>query len=221
MLGFPFFEIKGWFHCALLVHISIHSKIIFEASPMYHTLALQIEFLEGDQIQKPVDSLAQTEPHLVKTKTKWSVLFQNISKSTTGVVVQLFETPWTAARQASLSFTISWSLLKPWVMKSRTWLSNFTFTFHFCAMEKEMATHSSVLAWRIPGTGEPGGLPSMGSHRVGHDWSGLAAAAGSSIISIVFQGSHTAPKRLFWTFKKEEPYMKGYRDSNLKFNGKK
>ena len=63
------------------------------------------------------------------------------------------------------------------VTKSRTWLSNFTFTFHFHALEKEMATHSSVLAWRIPGTGEPGGLPSMGSHRVGHDWSDLAAAA--------------------------------------------
>ena len=51
------------------------------------------------------------------------------------------------------------------------------FTFHFPALEKEMATHSSVLAWRIPGTGEPGGLPSMGSHRVGHYWSNLAAAA--------------------------------------------
>ena len=55
------------------------------------------------------------------------------------------------------------------VAKSRTRLSDFTFTFHFYALEKEMATHSSVLAWRIPGTGEPGGLPSMGSHRVGHD----------------------------------------------------
>ena len=54
------------------------------------------------------------------------------------------------------------------VAKSRTRLSNFTFTFHFHAL-KETATHSSVLAWRIPGTGEPGGLPSMGSHRVGHD----------------------------------------------------
>ena len=63
------------------------------------------------------------------------------------------------------------------VAKSQTWLSNFTFTFHFHALEKEMATHSNVLAWRIPGTGEPGGLPSMGSRRVGHDWSDLAAAA--------------------------------------------
>ena len=55
------------------------------------------------------------------------------------------------------------------VAKSWTRLSDFTFTFHFHALEKEMATHFSVLAWRIPGTGEPGGLPSMGSHRVGHD----------------------------------------------------
>ena len=53
--------------------------------------------------------------------------------------------------------------------KSQTRLSDFTFTFHFHALEKEMATHSSVLAWRIPGTEEPGGLPSMGSHRVRHD----------------------------------------------------
>ena len=61
------------------------------------------------------------------------------------------------------------------VAKSRTWLSDFPFTFHFHALEKELATHSSVLAWRIPGTGEPGGLLSMGSHRVGHNWSDLAA----------------------------------------------
>ena len=55
------------------------------------------------------------------------------------------------------------------VAKSQKRLSDFTFTFHFHALEKEMAAHSSVLAWRIPGTGEPGGLPSMGPHRVGHD----------------------------------------------------
>ena len=63
------------------------------------------------------------------------------------------------------------------VAEGRTRLSNFTFTFHFHALEKEMATHSSVFAWRIPGMGEPGGLPSMGSHRVRHDLSDLAAAA--------------------------------------------
>ena len=63
------------------------------------------------------------------------------------------------------------------VAKSRARLSDFTFTFHFHALEKEMATHSSFLARRIPGTEEPSGLPSMGSHRVGHDRSDLAAAA--------------------------------------------
>ena len=67
------------------------------------------------------------------------------------------------------------------VPRSRTRLSTFTFTFHFHALEKEMATHSSVLAWRIPGMGEPGGLPSLGSHRVRHDWSNLAAAAAITI----------------------------------------
>ena len=64
--------------------------------------------------------------------------------------------------------------------KSQTRLSDFTFSFHLHALEKEMATRSSVLGWRIPGTGEPGGLLSMGSHRVGHDWSYLAAAAAAA-----------------------------------------
>ena len=62
------------------------------------------------------------------------------------------------------------------VAEGQTRLSDFTFTFHFHALEKEMATHSRVLAWRIPGTGEPGVLPSLGSHGVGYDWSDLAAA---------------------------------------------
>ena len=63
------------------------------------------------------------------------------------------------------------------VAQSQTRLSDFTFTFHFHALENEMAIHSSVLAWRIPGMGKPSGLLSMGSHRVGHDWSDLAAAS--------------------------------------------
>ena len=66
------------------------------------------------------------------------------------------------------------------VAKSQTQLSDFTFTFHFHALEEEMATHSSALAWRTPETGEPGGLPSMGLHRVRHDWSNLAAAAAAA-----------------------------------------
>ena len=63
----------------------------------------------------------------------------------------------------------AWKAAVQGVAEGRTRLSDFTFTFHFHALEKEMATHSSVLAWRIPGTGEAGGLLSVGSHRVGHD----------------------------------------------------
>ena len=71
----------------------------------------------------------------------------------------------------------AWQASVHGVAQSQTRLSDFTFTFHFHALEKEMATHSNVLAWRIPGMAEPGGLLSMGSHRVGHDWSDLATAA--------------------------------------------
>ena len=88
------------------------------------------------------------------------------------------------------SSTLAWKI--PWTeepgrlqsmgsLRVGTRLSDFTFTFHFHALETEMATHSSVLAWRTPGMGEPGGLPSMGSHRVRHYWSDLAAAAGERI----------------------------------------
>ena len=71
----------------------------------------------------------------------------------------------------------AWKAAVHGVAEGRTRLSNFTFTFHFHALEKEMATHSSVLAWRFPGMGEPGGLPSMELHKVRHDGRDLAAAA--------------------------------------------
>ena len=83
------------------------------------------------------------------------------------------------------------------VAKSRTGLSNFTFTFHFPALEKEMAPHSSILAWRIPGTGKPGGLLSMGSHRVRHDWSDLAAATAARLFH-----EHVCGKALTWNLSK-------------------
>ena len=78
------------------------------------------------------------------------------------------------------------------------WVTDFTFTFHFHALEKEMATHSSVLALRIPGTGEPGGLPSMGSHRVGCDWSDLAAAACIYIHIYIYIYIHFPPQTVLW-----------------------
>ena len=92
------------------------------------------------------------------------------------------------------------------ISKSWTRLSNFTFTFHFHALEKEMASHSSILAWRIPGMGEPGGLPSMGSHRVIHDWSDLAAAAAGEIkgFNVYINKSHTY---VLWFHKREYDYL--------------
>ena len=77
----------------------------------------------------------------------------------------------------------AWKTAVHGVAKSRTRLSDFTFTFHFHALEKEMATHSSVLAWRIPGSVEPGGLLSMGSHRVGHNCNDLAASAAAGVVA--------------------------------------
>ena len=80
----------------------------------------------------------------------------------------------------------AWQAAVHGVAEGQTRLSDFIFTFHFHALEKEMAIHSSVLAWRIPGMGEPDGLPSMGSHRVGYDWSDLAAEAAAGVSEIVF-----------------------------------
>ena len=99
------------------------------------------------------------------------------------------------------SSTLAWKI--PWMeepgrlqsmglQRVRHDWATFTLTFHFHALEREMATHSSDLAWRIPGMVEPGGLPSMGSHRVGHDWSDLAAAAAATVHTMEY---YSATKR--------------------------
>ena len=95
----------------------------------------------------------------------------------------------------------AWTAAVYGVAKSQTRLSDFTFAFHFHALEKEMATHSTVLAWSNPGMTEPGGLLSMGSHRVGHSWSDLAAAATAvkaMVFPVVMYGCES------WTIKKAE-----------------
>ena len=97
----------------------------------------------------------------------------------------------------------AWYAVVRGVAKSLTRLSDFPFTFHFHTLEKEMATHSSVLAWRIPGTVEPCGLLSMGLHRVGHDWSDLAAAAAVGSKTLITPVSLQLPFRVgqdieFW-----------------------
>ena len=92
------------------------------------------------------------------------------------------------------------------VAKSRTWLSDFTFIFHFHTLEKEMAIHSSVLAWRIPGTGEPGGLLSMGLHRVGHYWSDLAAVAAAVAVKMITKHNDASTNALhLWVKSLQHP----------------
>ena len=95
------------------------------------------------------------------------------------------------------------------VAESWARLCDFTFTFHFHALAKEMATHSSVLAWRSPGTGKSGGLPSMGSHRVGHDWSDLAAAAAAAAVFHCTYTPHLFYLFLCWWTFRLFPYL-GY-----------
>ena len=105
---------------------------------------------------------AEKEPfHLSHALTNWKWV-ENILREGNGTPLQYscLENPMDEG---------AWWAAVHGVAKSPTRLRDFTFTFHFHALEKEMATHSSVLAWRIPGTGEPGGLPSLGSHRVGHN----------------------------------------------------
>ena len=98
----------------------------------------------------------------------------------------------------------AWKAAVHRVTEGWTRLSHFTFTFHFHALEKEMVTHSSVLAWRIPGTAEPGGLPSMGSHRVGHDWSDSTAVAAYPLCSYgggkIYQGEKLGKTRFLANF---------------------
>ena len=117
---------------------------------------------------------------------KWKIKSnENIVKELQVTYILLFTNSWNLGNGTPLQYSClenpmdggAWWAAVYGVAKSWRQLSDFTFTFHFHALEKEMATHSSILAWRIPGTEEPSGLPSMGSHRVGHDWSALAAAA--------------------------------------------
>ena len=100
----------------------------------------------------------------------------------------------------------AWWATSSRVAKSQTWLSDFTFTFHYHALEEEMATHSSVLAWRIPGTAESGGLPSLGWHRVGHDWKRLSSSSSSSCC--IAKG--ILLNALWWPKWEGNPKQKGY-----------
>ena len=127
---------------------------------------------DGEAWWAAVYGVAQSQ-----TRLKWLSRSSSRIKSREGNGGEVLENPLQYSCLENPMVRGAWWAAVHGVMKSQTRLSDFTFTFHFHALEKEMATHSSDLAWRIPGTGEPGGLPSMGWHRAGHDWSDLAAAA--------------------------------------------
>ena len=134
---------------------------------------------------KPHGKLSQTLQTLVRKITnlllKFQSEYQDVFLETRTLLGESNGTPLQCSCLENPMDGGAWWAAVHGVAKSRTWLSDFTFAFHFHTLEKEMATHSSVLAWRIPGTGEPGGLPSMGLHRVGHDWNDLAAAAAAGL----------------------------------------
>ena len=118
---------------------------------------------------------------MVMDREAWRAAIHGVSKSRTWL------SDWTEVNWTTLWFWNMWtmaSVTKEMNFKCYFILIHFTFTFHFHALEKEMATHSSVLAWRIPGTGEPDGLLSMGSHRVSHDWSDLAAVVAAAFFTV-------------------------------------
>ena len=138
-------------------------------------------------LQIPPPSFLFLTPHLLQNSVCWTQFYNLGFAVCTLVLSSIGEGNGTPLQYSCLENPMDWGAW--WaavhgVAKSWTQLSDLTFTFHFHALDKEMATHSSVLAWRIPGTGEPGGLLSMGSHRVRHDWSDLAAAAAAVVYHV-------------------------------------
>ena len=152
--------------------ISVNSNSIFFhiIAGSEQTLRHVGQWFSGSRHHLPVDTIAFARPSFSSVSS--SILVTDMVRTGEGngtpVQYSCLENPMDGG---------AWWAAVHGVAKSRTRLSDFTFTFHFHALEKEMATHSSVLAWRIPETAEPGGLPSMGSHRDGHNRSNLAAAA--------------------------------------------
>ena len=148
---------------AMLVTANHFSHPLFSVIPDIQTMpvlsALQARQDRSHFLKQPTAALNACLIHFFPGLiTTWGILFEE--GNGTPLQASCLENPVDGG---------AWQATVHGVAKSQTRLSDFTFTFHFHALEKEMVAHSSVLAWRIPGTAEPGGLPSLGSHRVGHD----------------------------------------------------
>ena len=140
-----------------------------EAQEIYNLWQNDILFLEGSNTVLASLGLAYFNPSEIKDHIFILPLFSRIIRLVKCFSGEGNSTPLQYSCLGNPMDRGAWWAAVHGVSKSRTLLSDFTFTFHFHALEKEMATHSTVLAWRIPGMGDAGGLPSMGSHRVGHD----------------------------------------------------
>ena len=169
-----------------------HSEVLFllQRTPFSCSIPAQWNFswyleIPGSKVAGAAWAL---KPHRTRFDTliSWAIVDTYLaSQGLSCLVYKGLAWQWGEGNGAPLQFsclenpmdTGAWWAAVHGVARSRTRLSDFIFNYHFHALEKEMATHSSVLAWRIPGTAEPGGLPSVGLHRAGHDWSDLAAAA--------------------------------------------
>ena len=155
LLEFPQVHIH-WIGDALQQDCSYSAIIIYSVVSGLWYLSLFLQFLNITSLEEP--QLSELDGN------------KDIAKEGDGTPL------WNSCLENPMDGGAWWATVHG-IVKSRTRLRDFTFTFHFHALEKEMTTHSSVLAWRIPGTVEPNGLPSMGLNRVRHDWSDLAAVA--------------------------------------------
>ena len=175
-------QIKLLYWSMVIWLVKSFSNCAHHLKAKFYSVGTQTQYIQWKSI-KTDDLICRNSFFTAHTYILWFCICRKISGEGNGTPLQY------ACLENPMDRGVWWAAVHG-VAKSWTRLSDLTFTFHFPALEKEMATHSSVLAWRIPGMGEPGGLPSMGSHRVRHDWSDLAAAAAGRLELSIYSGKN-------------------------------